>query len=182
MYITQEEKIYLELLVDVYNINPGFNQKLMSSCPTLKEYMMYTSRVRQYAEEKDIDGNKVYTIEEAVERAITECIEEGILAEFLSKNRAEAKHMSIYEYDEEKHMRMEREEHYEKGHAAGFTEGLTRGAVENLTSILRDLGEVPKEILRHAEDLDNAEIKNWTKLAARANSMEEFLESLKKLK
>ena len=48
-------------------------------------------------------------IEEAVERAITECIEEGILAEFLKKNRAEAKHMSIYEYDAEKHIRMERD-------------------------------------------------------------------------
>ena len=31
----------------------------------------------------------------------TECIREGILADFLSKNRAETKRMSIYEYDEE---------------------------------------------------------------------------------
>ncbi len=32
-------------------------------------------------------------------------IQEGILAEFLTQNRAEAKQVSIYEYDEEKHMR-----------------------------------------------------------------------------
>ncbi len=41
----------------------------------------------------------------AVERAITECINEGILADFLRKNRAEVKRVSIYEYDYEKHMR-----------------------------------------------------------------------------
>lgn len=47
-------------------------------------------------------------ISEAVEQAIRECIEEDILAEFLTQNRAEAKQVSIYEYDEEKHMRQER--------------------------------------------------------------------------
>ena len=47
-------------------------------------------------------------LEDAVERAITECIEEGILADFLEKNRAEAKSVSIYEYDKEKHLQQER--------------------------------------------------------------------------
>ena len=61
-------------------------------CRTLRDYSEYTERVRKYAEEESID--------KAVERAITECIKEGILSEFLSKNRAEAKKMSIYEYDE----------------------------------------------------------------------------------
>ena len=39
-----------------------------------------------------------------------ECIAEGILKDFLMKNRAEAIEMSIFEYDEEKHMRQVREE------------------------------------------------------------------------
>ena len=33
---------------------------------------------------------------------VQECIKEGILAEFLSRNRAEAVSVSIFEYDEEK--------------------------------------------------------------------------------
>lgn len=45
-----------------------------------------------------------------VERTITECIREGILEEFLRKYRAEAKRMSIYEYDQARHIRQEREE------------------------------------------------------------------------
>lgn len=47
---------------------------------------------------------------EAVECTITECIREGILEEFLVKYRAEAKRMSIYEYDQARHIRQEREE------------------------------------------------------------------------
>ena len=46
----------------------------------------------------------------AVERAITECIEEGVLKKFLEKNRAEAMAVSIYEYNLEEHIRMEREQ------------------------------------------------------------------------
>ena len=54
-------------------------------------------------------------IEDAVERAVAECIREGILEDFLRKNRAEAKRMSIYEYDQARHIRQEREEAWEDG-------------------------------------------------------------------
>ena len=52
---------------------------------------------------------------EAVEKAIDECIKKGILAEFLRKNRAEVLRVSIFEYDEEEHMRLEREESRQEG-------------------------------------------------------------------
>ena len=54
-------------------------------------------------------------LRDAVERAVRECIAEGILKDFLMKNRAEAIEMSIFEYDEEKHMRQVREEGREEG-------------------------------------------------------------------
>ena len=41
---------------------------------------------------------------------VTECIEEGILEEFLRANRMEVIQMSIFEYDEELHMVTVREE------------------------------------------------------------------------
>ncbi len=135
LYITQDEEVNLELIVDVYNINLGHNPELMESCKSLHEYVIYTSRVRQYAEERDASGHKVRTIEEAVEKAITECIEEGILAEFLKQNRAEAKHMSIYEYDEEKHMKMERAEHYAMGVAQEITQGVAQEQAQLLQLI-----------------------------------------------
>lgn len=102
LYTVKEENPALELTVTMYNINKGKNQKLLNACKTLKDYAEYTARVRDYAE--------IMEIEAAVERAITECIQEGILADFLSKNRAEAKKVSIYEYDEQKHMEFVKEE------------------------------------------------------------------------
>ena len=74
------------------NINTGHNPELMKASHTLREYAEYTGRVRKYAREMPIA--------EAVEQAITECIREGILKDFLEKNQAEAKKMSIYEYDQ----------------------------------------------------------------------------------
>lgn len=49
-------------------------------------------------------------LSEAVEKAVDDCIKNGILADFLAKNRAEAITVSIFEYDEEKHMKSERKE------------------------------------------------------------------------
>lgn len=106
-YERKDEEVSLELKVDVLNINKGHNKKLMESCRTLGEYAEYVYRVREYA--------KKMSIESAVERTIQECIREDILREFLLKNRAEAKAMSIYEYNEEEHIRMEREEAFEDG-------------------------------------------------------------------
>ncbi len=87
--------------------NEGHNKELMEACRTLWEYAEYVRRVRLYMKEMSIEA--------AVERAITECIAEGILRDFLRKNRAEAKAMSIYEYSEEEHIRMEREVAFKAG-------------------------------------------------------------------
>ena len=82
-------------------------QKLKEACRILKEYAIYTDKVRKYVEEMELA--------DAVEQAIRECIAENVLREFLEKHRAEAKELSIFEYDQEKHMRQEREEAYNDG-------------------------------------------------------------------
>ena len=100
-YEKRLEEVELELTVTVYNINYGHNQKLLEACQTLKEYAQYVAAVREYAKEMPLA--------EAVESAVDSCIRQGILADFLRKNRAEAIEMSIFEYDEEKHLKSERE-------------------------------------------------------------------------
>lgn len=97
----------LELKAIMLNINKGHNQELMDACHTLRDYSEYVARIRNYSAELPLS--------DAVEKAITECIQENILRDFLLKNRAEVKAMSIYEYDEEKTMRMFREEAFEEG-------------------------------------------------------------------
>ena len=142
MYQIEDENPSLELEAILLNINPGYNEPLKKVCKSLSDYTEYTSLVRKYAKEMPI--------EEAVERAITECIEEGVLAEFLSKNRAEAKHMSIYEYDAEKHIRMERAD----ARAEGLAQGRIEGAEHILTEQVKKKLSKNKSIEEIADDLE----------------------------
>ena len=101
----------MELKVLVININEGYNQKLMESCQILKEYAQYVSKVRTY--------KKTPSLNEAVEKAVEECIQEGILREFLLKHRAEVVAMSIFEYDREWEEEILRKEEFEAGKELG---------------------------------------------------------------
>ena len=124
----------LELTVAVYNINYGCNEEIMDVCRTLKEYAMYVERVRTYA--------KQMPLAEAVEKAVDECIEEGILVDFLRENRAEAIKVSIYEYDEELHFR------------TLYEEGVEDGIEQNLRITIRNMlarGMADEDIMAIAE-------------------------------
>lgn len=115
-YEKRNEDPALELKIQVVNINKGYNEKLMKNSPTLYEYMMFVECVRKY--------QKQYEFEFALEKAIDECIEKGILRDFLKKNRAEGLRMWLFEYDQEKHLKQER------------NEAETRGEVSKLISII----------------------------------------------
>ena len=140
----------LELKAVMLNINKGHNRKLMETCRTLEDYAEDTFRVRKYAAEMPLD--------EAVEQAITECISEGILTDFLRKNRAEAKKVSIYEYDEERHMRQTREEGMEEGYANGLTQGIIQTAVNMLK-----LKEFTDTQIREVTGLDQKQLDELKK-------------------
>ena len=97
----------LELKVLVLNINPGYNEELMENCKKLRDYSIFTNKIREY--------NELLPLSQAVEKAIEDCIAGNILKEFLQKNRAEVVSVSIFEYNEELHMQQERQESIEKG-------------------------------------------------------------------
>ena len=56
----------------------------------------------------------------AVNAAVDECIRKGILRDLLSKNRAEVVEMSFWDYDAERHLRIEKEDSYEEGFQKGM--------------------------------------------------------------
>ena len=146
------------------NINLGKNKKLLEQCQTLKEYAIYVKKVRTYA--------KSMKVEEAVDRAVTECISEGILREFLLQNRKEAVEMSIFEYDEEAVFEIVRKDEYEKGHQ----EGVIAGKAESVLELLEDIGTIPEKIREKITgETDPETLKKWHKLAAKAESVDEFV-------
>ena len=102
------DKPELELMVRVLNINLDKKQEVLEACQLLKEYMLLVNKIRRYTDEyKDIN--------QAVEQAVTECIEENILADFLRKNRAEAIEMCIFEYDDKREKELIRKAEYAEG-------------------------------------------------------------------
>ena len=118
----------LELKVLTLNINRGHNLELMKQCSALKEYAQYVERVRSYVGEMRLDV--------AVHRAVDECIQEGILEEFLRQQRAEVEAVSIFEYDKEEEERKLREAEYEAGREDGKKEGEAAGRESERQEIL----------------------------------------------
>lgn len=136
-FVKRQEPPALELMVRVYNINLGHNRELLDTCGLLKEYAQYVEKVRTFAKE--------IPFPEAVEQAVEYCIRNGILSDFLSRNRAEAIAVSIFEYDEEKHMQSERKEWREIGREEGenkvlqlMQKLLDAGKTEEMTRALSD--------------------------------------------
>ena len=102
----------VELSVRMLNINYGHNRQLMEKCKILEEYSNLVATIRDYmAVEKDIQT--------ALNRAVDSCIENGILKEFLLKNRAEVLGMLLEEFDAEKYERTIRSEGREEGREEG---------------------------------------------------------------
>ena len=104
----------LELKVLTLNINEGHNGELMEQCQILREYAQYVAKVREYARETELDV--------AVEQAVTDCIQNNILPEFLRKNKSEVIAMSIFEYDKEEEEKKLRKAEFEAGREAGKKE------------------------------------------------------------
>ena len=171
MYTVKDRKVKLELEAVLLNISGANNRALKEACRVLKDYAVYTDKIRIYTE--------TMPLEEAVDRAIRECIREGVLKEFLEAHRSEAKEMSIFEYDQEKHMRQEREAAWEKGrkegHRAGLEEGHRAGVEEGRRS---GLAEGEEQML---QKLIRRKLKKGWDAVRIASELEEPVERIRAL-
>ena len=120
----------LELKVVTLNINEGRNYELLEQCQTLREYAAYVALVRKYA--------KSMELEEAVEKAVDKCIYDGILEEFLQRNRAEVIAVSIFEYDKEEEERKLRKAEFEAGELSGIEKGRQQERLEIVQTLVEN--------------------------------------------
>ena len=128
LYEISSDTPQLELQVLVLNINNGYNEELKAQCKTLREYMLYIDKVRCFRTEKKL------SLEEAVNQAITECLKEGVLTDFLNKNRREIVGISIFEYDEERELELLKKDQFEYG----MEKGMERGIRFTLIGLVQD--------------------------------------------
>ena len=119
------DTISAEAVIKVINVNYEKGAKLLEKCKTMKEYSLFIKMARdKFAKSHDLHA--------AVKETVRECINEGILAEYLMKQRGDI--MSILEVDltleERDAIRME--DGYAFGMKDGIAQGLERGIAQGL--------------------------------------------------
>ena len=143
LFSREEKEPELELVVTAVNINPGCSRELLYKCESLGGYMAFVEKVR----------NKLAAelkVEEAVRQSVNECISEKILEDFFREHREEIVEMGIYEFDQELHDQVLRED----GEAIGMEKG-RREAIENLMDTLNLTEEQAMEALKIPENEKN---------------------------
>ena len=126
LYIHPEEDPMLELKVEVLNINEGYNCELKESCESLRHYCIFVEKVRE-------NMIRMKELNRAIDKAVDECIVDGVLRDFLIANRAEVVAMSILEFTFEDWMAIQEEERKEardEAHRSGLEEGRAEGRAE----------------------------------------------------
>lgn len=111
------------LKVTVININTNKAHRLLADCRVLREYSQFVETVRAYRNEED-----------AIKKAIEECIGKGILAEYLIRKGSEVRNMLVAEYSYEEDLAVKQEEARQEGISQGAKQERTRIALRVLAS------------------------------------------------
>ena len=62
-----------------------------------------------------------------------------------------------------------------QGIAQGITQGFTKGITQSILELLENLGDIPQELQsKIMREKDFQQLKIWLKLAAKADSIEQF--------
>ena len=129
----------LECRARMLNINYGHNKKLLNSCKRLHDYSYFIEEVN-----KSLDNG--YSLEEAINKAMDECIKKDVLTDILLKCRSEVCNMLLTEYDEKKQRKFDREEGREE----------TLEQLNQLTILLAEQGRMD-DIVKAAKDREYQE-------------------------
>ena len=165
----------LECTAEVININMNHNMGILEKSQTLKGYAELVHKDRTYRE-SGMDER------EAAELAVNECIEEGILKDYLVKYKSEVIGMLLEEYNAEEQRNLDRRDAKAEGKAEGIEEGKAKGKAEGkaeaILDLLSELGDVPDDIRKKVlAEKDEAKLKDMLFAASRASSFEEFAQN-----
>ena len=103
------------------------------------------------------------SLDDAVNRAVDECIKNDILADFLRKNRAEVVMTSIFEYNKEEEERKLRTAERQAGYDEGYDEGMEQGMAENLCKLIDNFMSRRTATLEEACDALGISVEDYKK-------------------
>ena len=151
----------IEVVAHMLNINYGHNKELMERCQKLKEYAQFIDIIRHYLRE-----NKQWSNEQAISKAIDDCIQNNILRDILQKERLRVMASILSEFDEVGYKEMIRQEAYEDAYEEGHEAGLEEGREQ-------ELAHGVKSYIKLAQSIGYAESKIVTMLMQEFNLSED---------
>ena len=151
----------IEVVAHMLNINYGHNKELMERCQKLKEYAQFIDIIRHYLRE-----NKQWSNEQAISKAIDDCIKNNILRDILQKERLRVMASILSEFDEVGYKEMIRQEAYEDAYEEGHEAGLEEGREQ-------ELAHGVKSYIKLAQSIGYAESKIVTMLMQEFNLSED---------
>lgn len=108
-FINPKRSNSVKLKVKVININSNKTHEILKKCEVLREYSQFIDTVRKYADEAN-----------AIKKAIRECIERGILSDYLKRKGSEVENMLIAEYSYEEDIQVKQQEAEQQGRKQGL--------------------------------------------------------------
>ncbi len=151
----------IEVVAHMLNINYGHNKELMERCRKLKEYSLFIDTIRNY-----LKKNKHWSNEQAISKAIDDCIQNNILRDIFQKERLRVMASILSEFDEVGYKEMIRQEAYEDAYEEGHEAGLEEGREQ-------ELAHGVKSYIKLAQSIGYAESKIVTMLMQEFNLSED---------
>ena len=137
----------IEVVAHMLNINYGHNKELLERCQKLKEYAQFIDIIRHYLKE-----NEHWSNEQAISKAIDDCIKNNILRDILQKERLRVMASILSEFDEVGYKEMIQDEAIEDGEI--------RGSIKLAYKLKLPKPEIIA-ILRHDYNLSDDEVNQY---------------------
>lgn len=140
-FIHEDESGDFEWTATVINLNHPDISPELRACKVLADYISFVRKVQVY--------KQTVSLIDAINKAIEECIQEGILKDILLQHKAEVIMIALTTFNQELHEKILREDAREEGREEGREEALC-AAVNMLVSFTDDINCI-YEIIRKNE-------------------------------
>ena len=108
------------------NINYGHNETLMNKCRSLRDYAIFIQRIRD-------NISSGLSLEVATLSAVDSCIDEHIMEDFLTREKAGVIRMHVLDFNEELHNRSL----IEYGREQGIEQGIEQTKEQILVNLIK---------------------------------------------
>lgn len=134
LYIDKIDSPMLELEARVININFPVKHTILEQCRPLYEYSWFIQKIKDYLAAGSAR-------DDAITLAVKDCIENGIMVEFVKEHGTEAVNMLFTQWNMDDALEVRYEEGFEDGEKSGIQQGIQQGVIKGLQDGIRVLIE-----------------------------------------